>query len=106
MITSAAADLLRHFGIDAAATGGELPVHSPIDGAQIARVRMHSAADATATVAKAHAAFAQWRDVPAPRRGELMRLLGEELRTHKEPLGRLVSIETGKILSEGFGEVQ
>src|SRR4029079_5781290 len=51
-------------------------------------------------------AFLAWRSVPAPQRGELIRLFGEELRAQKEPLGMLDSIETGKILSEGLGEVQ
>jgi aldehyde dehydrogenase (NAD+) len=58
------------------------------------------------TIEQAHAAYLIWRSVPAPRRGELVRLLGEELRRSKEDLGRLVTIETGKILSEGLGEVQ
>ncbi|MHA4858165.1 aldehyde dehydrogenase family protein, partial [Enterococcus faecium] len=57
-------------------------------------------------VRRAEAAFAAWKDVPAPRRGELVRLLGEELRAHKTELGRLVTLEAGKILSEGLGEVQ
>jgi len=62
--------------------------------------------DVAAAVARSAAAFAKWRTVPAPRRGELVRLLGEELRAAKADLGRLVTIETGKILSEGLGEVQ
>src|SRR6266700_1715033 len=65
-----------------------------------------AAADATKTIAQAHTAFLEWRNVPAPKRGELIRLLGEELRTELPTLGRLVTIETGKILSEGHGEVQ
>ena len=64
------------------------------------------AADAATTIENAHAAFLEWRLVPAPKRGELVRLLGEELRAHKPALGRLVSIEVGKIASEGLGEVQ
>lgn len=55
---------------------------------------------------RAHQAFKAWRNVPGPRRGELVRLLGEELRAAKDDLGRLVSIEVGKIRSEGLGEVQ
>ncbi|NPC58335.1 aldehyde dehydrogenase family protein [Caenimonas sp. S4] len=98
--------LLDHFGVAAAARGGELPVVSPIDGAEIARVRTHSAGQVAEAIARAQAAFVAWRDVPAPQRGELVRLLGEELRAEKEALGKLVSIETGKILSEGLGEVQ
>src|SRR5262249_19773770 len=64
------------------------------------------ASDAQAAIDKAHAAFLEWRLVPAPKRGELVRLLGEELRANKQALGRLVSIEAGKIASEGLGEVQ
>jgi aldehyde dehydrogenase (NAD+) len=59
-----------------------------------------------AKIARAHAAFAEWRDVPAPRRGELIRLLGEKLRERKEPLAQLVTLECGKIITEGRGEVQ
>lgn len=104
--TSFTSALLDHFGVAMAASGGELPVVSPIDGAQIARVRTHSAGQVGEAIARAQAAFFAWRDVPAPQRGELVRLLGEELRAEKEALGKLVSIETGKILSEGLGEVQ
>jgi aldehyde dehydrogenase (NAD+) len=85
---------------------GDLPVHSPIDGAQIARVTCHTPAEAEDIMARAEAAFRAWRRVPAPRRGELVRLFGEELRNAKEPLGRLVTAECGKILQEGLGEVQ
>ena len=90
----------------AALTGGTLPVHSPVDGSEIARLREHAPADADAAIAAAQAAFLQWRQVPAPQRGELVRLFGEELRAAKVALGRLVSIEVGKITSEGQGEVQ
>jgi aldehyde dehydrogenase (NAD+) len=86
--------------------GGDLATRSPVTGEEIARVRQLSASDAARTIDEAHAAFLKWRMVPAPRRGELVRLLGEELRAHKEELGRLVSIEVGKIPSEGLGEVQ
>ena len=89
-----------------AATGAALPVTSPIDGLPLATVRTVDAAGAHAGVAAAHAAHLQWRDVPAPRRGELVRLLGEELRASKDDLGHLVTLETGKIRSEGLGEVQ
>ncbi len=106
MTASIVSSLLDHLGIGAAARGGQLPVVSPIDGAEIARVRMHDAAEATQAIGAAHQAFLAWREVPAPRRGELIRLLAEELRAQKESLGKLVSIETGKILSEGLGEVQ
>lgn len=86
--------------------GGTLAVRSPIDGAPLAQVHEAAPVDMHAAIARAHAAFLAWRHVPAPRRGELVRLFGEELRTHKVALGRLVSIEVGKIASEGLGEVQ
>jgi aldehyde dehydrogenase (NAD+) len=85
---------------------GTLSVCSPITGENIAMVRASDAADVQAAIGGAHDAFRLWRTMPAPRRGELVRLLGESLRAHKAALGRLVSIETGKILSEGLGEVQ
>ncbi|MCJ9757422.1 aldehyde dehydrogenase family protein, partial [Agrobacterium sp. SHOUNA12C] len=87
-------------------TGGTLAVTSPVTGAEIGRLREDSAADAKAAIDKAQDAFLAWRNVPAPKRGELVRLLGEELRAGKAALGRLVSIEVGKITSEGLGEVQ
>ncbi len=90
----------------AALTGGTLPVRSPIDGAEIARVWETDPADMPAIIARAQAAFQTWRTVPAPRRGELVRLLGEELRAAKAELGALVTLEVGKITSEGLGEVQ
>ena len=96
-----AADLLRQLGVDA--TGGDLESFSPIDGKAIGRVRTGNPAQAAA---KAAEAFLHWRTVPAPRRGELVRLLGEELRAAKEPLARLVTLEAGKIVQEGLGEVQ
>jgi aldehyde dehydrogenase (NAD+) len=69
-------------------------------------VKTHGEQDVDAALARARTAYAQWRDVPAPRRGELVRLLGNRLREKKEALGRLVSLEAGKILQEGLGEVQ
>ena len=86
--------------------GGDLKVNSPLNGELIAEVDQHGVADAVDAVSASHKAYRKWRSVPAPRRGELIRLLGEELRTHKKVLGRLVSIEVGKISSEGEGEVQ
>jgi aldehyde dehydrogenase (NAD+) len=86
--------------------GGTLVAKTPITGETVAHVREVTAADATMAIEKAHAAFLEWRLIPSPKRGELVRLLGEELRTNKRPLGRLVSIEVGKIESEGLGEVQ
>ncbi len=87
-------------------TGGDMASFSPVTGEQIASLKTVSAAEAAARIEKADAAFRAWRLVPAPKRGELIRLLGEELRAHKADLGRLVSIEAGKITSEGLGEVQ
>jgi aldehyde dehydrogenase (NAD+) len=94
------AGLLRQFGV---ASGGDLVSFSPIDGAEIGRVAVGNPAEAAARAAEA---FVKWRTVPAPRRGELVRLLGEELRAAKEPLAGLVTLECGKILQEGVGEVQ
>jgi aldehyde dehydrogenase (NAD+) len=95
-----ATELLREFGIESA---GDLVSRSPIDGRKIGRVRVGDPANACE---RAAAAFLAWRTVPAPRRGELVRLLGEELRAAKEPLARLVTLEAGKIVSESLGEVQ
>jgi aldehyde dehydrogenase (NAD+) len=83
---------------------GPLHVRSPISGEIIAQLPTTS--NAEEVIARAHKAFLEWRLVPAPKRGELVRLLGEELRANLEPLGRLVTIEAGKIVSEGLGEVQ
>ncbi|BBU59307.1 aldehyde dehydrogenase (plasmid) [Mameliella alba] len=100
-------DILDACGLTAAeTTGGTLSVTTPVDGSEIARVPMHSIADAEAAIATGVHAFEAWRKVPAPRRGELVRLLGEELRREKENLGRLVTLECGKIYQEGLGEVQ
>jgi aldehyde dehydrogenase (NAD+) len=101
------ADILSAAMLDAAdLTGGALKVHSPVDGALIGEVATHSGADVEAMIATAKAAFADWKLVPAPRRGELIRLFGEELRNAKDALGALVSLEAGKIFQEGLGEVQ
>lgn len=85
---------------------GPIPAHSPITGEKVGGVTWTEADDAVAAIDRAHAAFLVWREVPAPRRGELVRLLGEELRAAKTDLGRLVTLETGKVISEGLGEVQ
>ncbi len=99
------AALLKRLGIGTDPEGG-LAMRSPIDGGEIARVAETDAAALEAMIARAAAAFPAWRDTPAPRRGELVRLLGEELRAAKDDLGALVSVESGKIRSEGLGEVQ
>jgi len=102
-----AADILSACGLDPATlSGGSLAVHSPIDGARIAALEPTAPSGMPVIRARANAAFAAWRKVPAPRRGELVRLLGEELRASKEALGALVTLEAGKITSEGLGEVQ
>ncbi|HVL75567.1 MAG TPA: aldehyde dehydrogenase family protein [Noviherbaspirillum sp.] len=99
--------LLADIGADLSRYRGEdLISRSPITGERTAGLRADHAADVAVKVARAHAAFQQWRSVPAPRRGELVRLFGEELRENKEALGRLVTLEAGKILQEGLGEVQ
>ncbi|KKX26749.1 aldehyde dehydrogenase family protein [Rhizobium sp. LC145] len=86
--------------------GGTLVVRSPVTGAEIGKLPEETAQGAAKAIEAAHEAFLEWRLVPAPKRGELVRLLGEELRAAKAALGRLVSIEVGKITSEGLGEVQ
>ncbi len=86
--------------------GKELPSINPTTGEVIATVIQADAATYEQVAAVAHEAFRTWRTVPAPQRGEVVRALGDELRAHKEALGRLVSLEMGKILSEGLGEVQ
>ncbi|MBN8811409.1 MULTISPECIES: aldehyde dehydrogenase family protein [unclassified Sphingomonas] len=99
--------ILNDFGVAASALeGGPLVATSPISGEALAELTVHTAGDCDAAVAAAVAAFRQWRLVPAPRRGEFVRRLGEKLRLHKDALGRLVTIEAGKVLSEGLGEVQ
>ncbi|MDZ4868646.1 MAG: aldehyde dehydrogenase family protein [Alphaproteobacteria bacterium] len=100
-------DTLKALGISAEdVSRGDIVVKSPIDGAEIGRVRSDSAAEVDAKIAASVVAFEAWRNVPAPRRGELVRLFGEELRANKEALGRLVAVEAGKIFQEGLGEVQ
>ncbi len=100
-------DLFHTLGIRAHLRDhGDLPVHSPIDGARIATLGNGSADAMREAIARAQTAFVHWRTVPAPRRGELVRLFAEELRTHKQALGRLVTLEVGKVSSEGEGEVQ
>ena len=86
--------------------GGSLAVHSPIDGAEVARIAETPLTEMESVIARSQQAFKAWRTVPAPRRGELVRLLGEELRAVKDELGALVTLEAGKITSEGLGEVQ
>ena len=102
-----AKQLLQELGVDLPAHAGkDLACRSPIDGLEIALLRADSTAEVQAKIAAAAEAFRSWRSAPPPRRGELLRLFGEELRAQKSALGKLVSIEAGKILQEGYGEVQ
>ncbi len=87
-------------------TAGTLLIRTPITGEIIGKVQETDFLEAAGEIEAAYKAFLQWRTVPAPKRGELVRLLGEELRNAKEALGRLVTIEAGKIVPEGLGEVQ
>ena len=98
-----ARELLATLGV---VSSGALESQSPINGQVIGSVAEANKADAEAACEQAQSAFLQWRTVPAPRRGELVRLLGQELRAAKEPLARLVTLEAGKIVQEGLGEVQ
>jgi aldehyde dehydrogenase (NAD+) len=99
LLTDLGVNLQRHQGQDI--TG-----RSPITGEALAYLHADQATQVEAKIADAHAAYLTWRNVPPPRRGELIRLFGEELRAHKASLGKLVTIETGKIVQEGLGEVQ
>jgi len=102
-----ARELLARLGVpESAFSATGLAARSPITGEIVAHVREVTPEDVKARIGQAHAAFLSWRDVPAPRRGELVRIFGEELRAAKQDLGRLVTLEVGKIVSEGLGEVQ
>ncbi|MEQ8639683.1 MAG: aldehyde dehydrogenase family protein [Alphaproteobacteria bacterium] len=99
--------ILADAGLDPAAFHkGSLSVRSPVDGSLVVRLATDSLDDVDHKIGRAVAAFQIWRDVPAPRRGELVRLFAEELRGAKMALGRLVTLESGKIVEEGRGEVQ
>jgi aldehyde dehydrogenase (NAD+) len=87
-------------------SGSALEVRSPIDGTPLAKVQQATAEDYERTVRAAHEAFLRWREVPAPQRAEVVRQMGDALRRHKDALGKLVTLENGKVLSEGHGEVQ
>jgi aldehyde dehydrogenase (NAD+) len=100
-------EILSGFGVpEADYAKGTLEVLTPISSEVMGRVSPPSQAKIDGVVKAARAAFLEWREVPAPKRGELVRLFGEELRASKATLGELVMLETGKILSEGLGEVQ
>ncbi|MDF3050428.1 MAG: aldehyde dehydrogenase, partial [Pseudonocardia sp.] len=99
---------LRRCGADADRLpgAGRIPVVSPVTGEALVTVPLADSADVEAAVERAHAAFRQWRKVPAPVRGRLVKRFGELLAEHKEPLADLVGVEVGKIRSEALGEVQ
>ncbi len=107
---SAGSELLAVFercGVTRAeVVGGSLAVKSPIDGELIAQLHETPLATMPEVIARARSAFRQWREVPAPVRGELVRLWGDELRQAKADIGHVVSVEVGKIVQEGLGEVQ
>ncbi|MBC5992969.1 L-piperidine-6-carboxylate dehydrogenase [Pontibacter cellulosilyticus] len=118
-LTKAITDVLHQLGIKqlnpaystGLAWGGQeerktKEIYSPADGNLIAAVNMANAEDYEQVVKQAEEAFKVWRKVPAPKRGEVVRQIGNKLREHKEALGKLVSYEMGKILQEGLGEVQ
>jgi aldehyde dehydrogenase (NAD+) len=86
--------------------GEKIDSYSPVDGKLIGSVTSADKESYEAVIKKAEDAFLQWRLVPAPKRGEIVRQVGETLRKYKEPLGKLVSYEMGKSLQEGYGEVQ
>jgi aldehyde dehydrogenase (NAD+) len=87
-------------------SGAIIPAHSPIDGSELVRIHAAGAGDLAPVVAAAKTAFLEWRLVPAPRRGEFVRRIGERLREQKDDLARLVTLEVGKIAQEALGEVQ
>ena len=99
--------LMKGFGVPSTAfNSGTLMVRTPLTGIVVGYVKQASPADVAAAIDRADAAFEAWRKTPGPQRGELVRLFGEELRAAKTDLGRLVTLEVGKIVSEGLGEVQ
>lgn len=108
--TSVAAEtiaILERLGVDKALyLQGDMDSFSPVTGERTGKLKTVTPSQAAAVIDTADQAFRTWRLVPAPKRGELVRLFGEELRAAKADLGRLVSIEAGKIPSEGLGEVQ
>ena len=115
-VKTVAAEIFPRLGLKASNAGvfagewfGAGPViekHSPIDGTLLGRVTTATPGDVGRTIGTAERAFRVWRDVPAPKRGEVVRRLGDALRVHQRDLGRLVTLETGKILAEGEGEVR
>jgi len=102
-----AREILRALDIPASVlASGDHPVYSPVDGQMTASLRHYSRDERSEAIATSGRAFQQWRDVPAPRRGEVVRAFGDSLRAHKPALAALVTMESGKIYSEALGEVQ
>jgi aldehyde dehydrogenase (NAD+) len=102
-------ELLQHFAlpsVDAGALADALDSYCPGDGSLLGRAHTSGAADYDSVMLRAVAAARAWADVPAPQRGDLVRQIGNELRQHKRELAELVSLENGKIIAEGLGEVQ
>ena len=98
---------LSRLGLDPARlASGNLKVTSPVDGSTLGSVQNHTGTEVDSFIDNSVTAFRAWRSVPAPKRGELIRIFGEKLRQHKDDLGQLVTLECGKILQEGQGEVQ
>ncbi|MFM2288204.1 MAG: hypothetical protein RL684_1347, partial [Pseudomonadota bacterium] len=102
------AEILKAAGVvlPATAPAGALEARTPVDGTVLGAVAVDDVASVEAKVQSIARAFETWRAVPGPVRGELVRRFGERVRQHKDALGRLISLEAGKILSEGLGEVQ
>src|SRR5436190_15594383 len=102
-----ARSLLDALQVDLDANAGkDIAVRTPISGEILATFRQHTASEVHAAIESAQRAFFEWRVVPAPKRGAVVHAFGQLLREHKAELGEIVSLETGKILSEGKGEVQ
>jgi L-aminoadipate-semialdehyde dehydrogenase len=100
-------EILSKLGIDQSILqNGDIRDCSPIDGNPIGQIRCDPTDDIDAIIDQSVAAFQQWKTVPAPKRGELIRILGNKIRDHKTTLGALITLECGKILQEGLGEVQ
>jgi aldehyde dehydrogenase (NAD+) len=105
-MNSVYASILAENGLSNLPIATGIEVRTPVDGSVLAHVQTASSSEVEQAIDAAHTAFLTWRTIPAPRRGELVRLFGDVLRANKAALGRLVSLESGKILAEGLGEVQ
>lgn len=99
-------DLFKHFNISHFIANGDLEVYTPIDGGAIAKLKKDDKRSYNTKIKSLAENFSYWRNVPAPKRGELIRLFGEKLRAEKEYLAQMITLECGKILIEARGEVQ